>query len=82
MDGTKACCSWRKPMSLLRVTRWTGIIIAASGAALMGYSGRLSLARVDSYLPFGLHMHANWLLLAGIAALIGGGLLIQITWNN
>jgi LPXTG-motif cell wall-anchored protein len=33
-------------------------------------------------LPFGLHMHANWLLLAGIAALIGGGLLIQITWNN
>jgi hypothetical protein len=47
----------------------------------MGYSGLLATA-TSVRLPMGLGAHVDWVLLAGIGAMVGGGLLAQIAWGK
>lgn len=69
-------------MTSLRFMPLAGIVAAAMGAVLMVYSGPLPDAWVGAHLPTGSPIHVNWLLLIGIVAMIGGGLLVQITREN
>lgn len=62
--------------------QWIGVVVAAAGAVLMGYSGSLSRSGMGGQLLTGLPLHVDWILLAGMAAVLGGSLLIQSTWAN
>ena len=68
-------------MKPVKRMQWSGVAVAAAGAALMGYSGPLSHAWTSAHLPTGLPVGVDWLLLIGILTIVGGGLLAQITWN-
>jgi drug/metabolite transporter (DMT)-like permease len=70
------------PMKPMRLKRWTGIAAAFLGVLLMGYSGSLSRLWSGEHLSTGLLAPVNWCLLIGMVTVIGGGLLIQITWED
>ncbi len=62
--------------------QWTGVGVAAVGAVLMGYSAPLSRSLMGAPLSAALSVPLDWLLLIGMAAVISGGLLVQVTWRN
>ena len=68
-----------KPVGLWQ---WTGIFIAGAGAVLMVYATALTPAWSGAYLLPWLPMRINWLLLAGVVSLLGGGFLVQFTWSS
>jgi hypothetical protein len=68
-----------KPVGLLQ---WSGILIASAGAVLTVYAVALAPALVGAHLPTALSTDAHGLLLAGITCLLGGGILVQITWRT
>jgi len=64
-----------RPITLMQ---WGGAAIAAAGTVLMARSGPLSPAWTGTNWPGGSALHVNWLLLSGMAIIVGGGLLMQI----
>jgi hypothetical protein len=68
-----------KPVGRLQ---WSGMLIASAGAVLMVYAVAVAPALPGAHLPAALSTAAYWLLLAGITCLIGGGILVQITWRT
>jgi hypothetical protein len=69
-------------MRSMKLMQWTGTVVAATGAVLMGYSGSLSRSGMGAQLPTGLPLHVDWILLVGMVVVVGGGLLAQSTWVN
>lgn len=69
-------------MRSMKLMRWIGVAVVAMGAALMLNSGPLSQVWMSAHLPPDFPVHLDWLLLIGIVAMIGGGLLVQTTWRN
>lgn len=67
-------------MRPIKRMQWTGVVVAAAGAVLMGYSGSLSRSGMGAQLLMGLPPHVDWLLLVGMVVVVGGGLLVQSTW--
>ena len=61
-----------------RLIRWTGILVATAGAVLLGEA----VARSGAPFATGLPPSANWVLLAGMLCVLGGGGLVQATWRN
>jgi hypothetical protein len=68
----------------MKPVQWTGLAVAAGGAVLTGYSGRLSHAWVDrtAGLFTGEPIRVDWYLLIGIMVTVGGGLLAQLTMED
>ena len=56
---------------------WAGILLAGGGGGLT----LLSTALISGHYPNTPFMPLKWLLLAGIAGLLGGAVLVQCTWN-
>jgi hypothetical protein len=71
-----------KPMRPINLTQWIGVIVAALGAALMLSSGPLSQVWMSAHLPSGFPVHLDWFFLIGVVTIVGGGLLVQITWRT
>lgn len=69
-------------MISVKLMRWSGVFVAAAGAVLMGTPGPLSVAWTNVHSSASLPVHVDWLLLAGIVAMISGGLLFQISWKR
>ncbi len=67
-------------MRPIKRMQWTGVVVAAAGAVLMGYSGSLSRSGMGAQLLMGPPPHVDWLLLVGMVVVVGGGLLVQSTW--
>lgn len=57
--------------------RWVGVAVAAVGVVLMAYSGPITPARLLTTIP----VHVDWLLLVGMAVVVGGGSLVQANWK-
>lgn len=66
-----------KPMKPLGWMQWAGILLAGGSVVLTV----LSIALMDTQSPTGPPMPLKWLLLAGIAGLLGGGVWVQCTWK-
>jgi hypothetical protein len=71
-----------KQMSSLGLMQWIGILLVVAGAALMAYAAALVPAWTAAHPLIGLLLHVNWLLLTGLIALLGGGVLVQVTWRT
>jgi hypothetical protein len=69
-------------MNPLGLMQWAGIMLAAVGGVLMGYVAALSGALVGAHAPIERSMPFDWLLLGGLACLLGGGVLVQFTWKT
>jgi hypothetical protein len=69
-------------MKPFEAVQWAGVVLAVTGGLVSAFASSLSLglaelgANLDFDRPF------DWLLLVGIACLIGGGILVQITWKT
>ena len=68
-----------RQMTGATMVRLAGIAIAAGGALLLGQTDPFASTWPASLTPSG--MHLDWLLLAGLVCIVGGGLLVQITWG-
>ena len=68
---------WGKRMKPLGRMRWAGILLAAGSVVLTV----LSVALMDAQSPTAAPMPLKWLLLAGIAGLLGGCVWVQCTWK-
>jgi len=66
-----------KPMKPLGRMQWAGILLAGGSVVLTV----LSIALMDAQSPTGPPMPLKWLLLAGVAGLLGGGVWVQCTWK-
>ncbi len=69
-------------MNPLGLMQWAGIMLAGFGAVLMCYVPLLSGALVGATPQTELPRLFDWLLLSGMACLIGGGVLVQFTWRT
>jgi len=69
-------------MSPLGLVQWAGIMLAGFGAVLMCCAPLLSFALVGATPQTELPRPFYWLLLSGMACLIGGGILVQFTWRT
>ena len=58
-----------KPGSRMKLVRLAGIAAAACGALLFGLTNPAASSGA----------HVDWLLLAGLVCIVGGGLLVQVT---
>jgi hypothetical protein len=70
-----------KRMQKLGRMQWAGILLASASAALMFYLGAHSDAPLDAQSSTVMLMPVKGLLLAGIAGLLAGGILVQLTWR-
>jgi drug/metabolite transporter (DMT)-like permease len=63
----------------MRPSKWLGMVLATAGFVLMVGSGHLSHVRIVPVIDLigGRQIQVDWYLLAGIIAVIGGGLLVQ-----
>lgn len=61
--------------------QWAGILLAGSSAVLTGYIVAFLIAVMDAQSPTSPPMLLKWLLLVGIAGLLGGGTWVQCTWK-
>ena len=66
-----------KRMKPLGPMQWAGILLAGCSVVLT----MLSIALMDAQSPTAPAMPLKWLLLAGIAGLLGGGVWVQCTWK-
>jgi hypothetical protein len=68
----------------MKPVQWMGLPVATGGAVLIGYSGRLSHARVGRIagLLRSKHIQGDWYLLIGVMVAVGGGLLAQFTMED
>ena len=64
-----------------RPLRWIGVAVAAVGVVLMAYSGPITPARLGARLLTTIPVHVDWLLLVGMAVVVGGGSLVQANWK-
>ena len=64
-----------------RLMRRAGMAVAAVGVVLMACSGPISPARLGARLPTTMPVHVDWLLLLGMAVVLGGGCLVQAAWK-
>ena len=71
-----------KRMMPLGLAQWMGILLAGGSAILTGYVVAFSTALMGAQSPAALLMPQGWLLLAGIAGLLGGGAWVQFTWRS
>jgi hypothetical protein len=71
-----------KQMSSLGLMQWIGILLVVAGAVLMAYAAALVPAWTAARPLIGVSLHVNWLLLTGLIALLGGGVLVQVTWRT
>jgi hypothetical protein len=60
-----------------KATRLAGIAAAAAGALLLGRTDPFASAAAGALASPS--MHVDWLLLAGLVCILGGGVLLQIT---
>ena len=65
-----------------RLLQPTGIALAAAGIGLMAYAGPLARIPVREIAPGTWPAHVDWCLLAGMAVVIAGGLLVQAGWSR
>ncbi len=65
-----------------RLIRWTGILVATAGVVLLGEAVARSGASPSWPFATGLPPGVNWVLLAGMLCVLGGGGLVQVTWRN
>jgi len=63
-----------------KLMRLAGIVVAASGALLLAQTDPFAATWSAALAPPALHV--DWVLLAGLACIVGGGLLVQITWET
>jgi len=63
----------------MKLARLAGIVVAAAGALLFGQTDSAATRSAALAPPA---MHVDWVLLAGLVCIVGGGLLIQITWGR
>ena len=69
-----------KPVTGMKLTRLAGIVVAAAGALLFGQTDPSAATWSAALAPPA--MHVDWVLLAGLVCIVGGGLLVQITWER
>jgi hypothetical protein len=69
-----------KPGPGAEVTRLAGIAAIAAGALLLGQIDPSASTWAGALASRA--MHVDWLLLAGLVCILGGGLLLQITWER
>jgi hypothetical protein len=69
-----------KPVTGMKFMRLAGIVVAAVGALLLGQTDPLAATWSAALPPSA--MHVDWVLLAGLVCIVGGGLLVQITWET
>ena len=69
-----------KPVTGMRLVRPAGIVMAAVGALLLGQTDPFAATWSAALAPPALHV--DWVLLAGLVCIIGGGLLVQSTWKT
>lgn len=67
-----------KRMEPLGQMQWAAILLACGSLVLM----LVSIAVMDAQYPTAAPMPLRWLLFAGIAGLIGGGVWVQCTWKT
>ena len=66
-----------KTVTGMRLVRPAGVVMAAVGALLLGQTDPLTTTWSAALAaPM---MHVDWVLLAGLVCIVGGGLLVQIT---
>jgi hypothetical protein len=68
-------------MKPLGPVQWAGILLAGGSAVLCVYIGLLSIALMDAQSHTIQPIPLQWLLLAGIAGMLGGGTWVQLTWQ-
>ncbi len=61
--------------------RRAGMAVAAVGVVLMAYSGPITPAHLGARLLTTMPVHVDWLLLVGMAIVVGGGSLVQAAWK-
>jgi hypothetical protein len=69
-------------MNPLGLMQWAGIVLAGFGAVLLCCAPVLSSALGGVNLQTELPRPFDWLLLSGMACLVGGGVLVQFTWGT
>jgi hypothetical protein len=62
------------------IVRLVGIAVATGGALLLGHTDPFASTWPDALAPSATHV--DWFLLAGLVCIVGGGLLVQITWER
>jgi hypothetical protein len=69
-----------KSVTGMKLIRLAGIVVAAVGALLFGLTDTSAATWSAALAPP--TMHVDWILLAGLVCIVGGGLLVQITWET
>ena len=68
------------PVTGMKLMRLAGVVVAAVGALLLGQTDPLAPTWSAALAPPSFHV--DWVLLAGLVCIIGGGLLVQSTWKT
>ena len=66
-----------KPGNQMKLTRLAGVAAAVAGALLFGLTDPFASSGPATIAPA--TVHVDWVLLAGLVCIIGGGLLVQVT---
>jgi hypothetical protein len=67
-----------KQMKPLGLVQWAGILLAGGSAVLTVYA----IVSMNAQSPTALPIPLEWLLLSGLAGLLGGGVWVQFSWKT